>query len=54
MIDCTNLRFEVAVHGDSNLSFWDNFDSRPPPNSKGNEFGISSGVDVLTAGGATQ
>jgi len=27
----------------TNLSFWDNYDS-PPPNSKGNEFGISSGV----------
>lgn len=28
----------------TNLSFWDNFDSHPPPNSKGNEFGISSGI----------
>ncbi len=28
----------------TNLSFWDNYDSHPPPNSKGNEFGISSGI----------
>lgn len=28
----------------TNLSFWDNYDSRPPANSKGNELGISSGV----------
>ena len=28
----------------TNLSFWDNFDSRPPVNAKGNELGISSGL----------
>jgi hypothetical protein len=28
----------------TNLSFWDNYDSHPPANSKGNEFGISSGI----------
>lgn len=28
----------------TNLSFWDNFDSRPPANAKGNELGISSGL----------
>ena len=40
------LTFNVKLENNfyTNLSFWDNFDSRPPPNSKGNEFGISSGV----------
>jgi hypothetical protein len=40
------LTFNVKLPSNfySNLSFWDNFDSRPPPNSKGNEFGISSGM----------
>lgn len=28
----------------TNFSFWDNFDSRPPVNAKGNELGISSGL----------
>jgi hypothetical protein len=40
------LTFNVKLQNNfySNLSFWDNYDSRPPPNSKGNEFGISSGM----------
>lgn len=37
-----NMKLENNFY--TNLSFWDNFDSHPPPNSKGNEFGISSGV----------
>ena len=28
----------------TNISFWDNFDSRPPLNSKRNELGLSSGL----------
>lgn len=28
----------------TNFSFWDNYDSRPPINAKGNELGISSGL----------
>ena len=28
----------------TNLSFWDNYDSRPPSTAKKNELGISSGV----------
>lgn len=40
------LSFDMKLENNfyTNLSFWDNFDSRPPPNSKGNEFGISSGI----------
>ena len=40
------LTFNMKLKNDfySNLSFWDNYDSHPPPNSKGNEFGISSGI----------
>ena len=40
------LTFNVKLQNNfyTNLSFWDNYDSHPPPNSKGNEFGISSGV----------
>jgi hypothetical protein len=40
------LTFNMKLQNDfyTNLSFWDNYDSHPPPNSKGNEFGISSGV----------
>jgi hypothetical protein len=37
-----NMKLENNFY--TNLSFWDNYDSHPPPNSKGNEFGISSGV----------
>lgn len=37
-----NMKLENNFY--TNLSFWDNFDSHPPPDSKGNEFGISSGV----------
>lgn len=37
-----NMKLENNFY--TNLSFWDNFDSRPPPNSKGNEYGISSGI----------
>ncbi len=37
-----NMKLENNFY--TNLSFWDNYDSKPPPNSKGNEFGISSGV----------
>jgi Protein of unknown function, DUF481 len=40
------LTFDMKLENNfyTNLSFWDNYDSRPPPNSKGNEFGISSGI----------
>lgn len=40
------LTFNMKLQNDfyTNLSFWDNYDSHPPPNSKGNEFGISSGI----------
>ena len=40
------LTFNVKLKNDfyTNLSFWDNFDSHPPTNSKKNEFGISSGA----------
>ena len=38
------FNMKLANNFYSNLSFWDNYDSRPPPNSKGNEFGISSGI----------
>jgi len=40
------LTFDMKLKNNfyTNLSFWDNYDSHPPPNSKGNEFGISSGV----------
>jgi hypothetical protein len=37
-----NMKLENNFY--TNLSFWDNYDSHPPPNSKGNEFGISSGI----------
>ena len=37
-----NMKLDNNLY--TNLSFWDNYDSHPPPNSKGNEFGISSGV----------
>jgi putative salt-induced outer membrane protein YdiY len=37
-----NMKLENNFY--TNLSFWDNYDSHPPANSKGNEFGISSGV----------
>jgi hypothetical protein len=40
------LTFNVKLENNfyTNLSFWDNYDSHPPPDSKGNEFGISSGI----------
>ena len=37
-----NMKLENNFY--TNLSFWDNYDSHPPPDSKGNEFGISSGL----------
>jgi hypothetical protein len=40
----TILNVKLSNNFYSNLSFWDNYDSRPPINAKKNELGISSGV----------
>jgi hypothetical protein len=42
----TKTIFSVKLSNNfhTNLSFWDNYDSRPPVNAKGNELGISSGL----------
>jgi putative salt-induced outer membrane protein YdiY len=42
----TKTTFNVKLPNNfyTNLSFWDNYDSRPPVNAKKNELGISSGV----------
>jgi len=42
----TKATFNVKLPNNfyTNLSFWDNYDSRPPINAKKNELGISSGL----------
>jgi len=40
----TTFTVKLSNNFHTNLSFWDNFDSRPPVNAKGNELGISSGL----------
>jgi putative salt-induced outer membrane protein YdiY len=42
----TKTTFTVKLTNNfyTNISFWDNFDSRPPINAKKNELGISSGL----------
>jgi putative salt-induced outer membrane protein YdiY len=42
----TKTTFAVKLSNNfyTNVSFWDNFDSRPPINAKKNELGISSGL----------
>lgn len=40
----TSLNVKLKNNFSSNFSFWDNFDSRPPFDSKGNELGISTGL----------
>ncbi len=42
----TKTTFNVKLSNNfyTNVSFWDNFDSRPPINAKKNELGISSGL----------
>lgn len=42
----TKATFSVKLTNNfySDVSFWDNFDSRPPLNAKGNELGISSNL----------
>jgi putative salt-induced outer membrane protein YdiY len=40
----TTLNVKLPNNFHTNLSFWDNYDSRPPVNAKKNELGISSGL----------
>jgi hypothetical protein len=40
----TSFTVKLKNNFSSNFSFWDNFDSRPPFDSKGNELGISTGL----------
>lgn len=40
----TTFTVKLANNFHTNLIFWDNYDSRPPVNAKGNELGISSGL----------
>jgi putative salt-induced outer membrane protein YdiY len=40
----TTLNVKLPNNFYTNLSFWDNYDSRPPVNAKKNELGISSGI----------
>ena len=40
----TTFTVKLSNNFHTNFSFWDNFDSRPPVNAKGNELGISSGL----------
>jgi hypothetical protein len=40
----TTFTVKLSNNFHTNFSFWDNYDSRPPSNAKGNELGISSGL----------
>lgn len=40
----TTFTVKLVNNFHTDFSFWDNYDSRPPPNAKGNEMGISNSI----------